>query len=312
MLVAITICTKQRPVLLSAALASLVRLQTPKGVTIKVVVIENDTAEHSRKIVEEFASALDIYYFLETEPGLSPARNRCIKEALQLGADWIASTDDDAEVHSGWISAFVDASSRHPQTLAFMGRSRFLYPTRLPEWFPAPNSTPIATGTIASLYSTSNAFYCRDVFAADGLDMRFDMDFRFSGGEDTEFFTRLRLKHGPIMWVEEALVFEVVVAERNSVRWRFSRALRDGKNLGRIYVKHFGKVAGTFSSLHTAYRLVVFGLLKLLRGGATMLVNDQLGLKLAYQGLNDLVFTAGLLMSNFTTPPTPYRKIHGH
>ncbi len=311
MIVAITICTRQRPVLLAAALESLTRLCVPQDVVLQVIVVENDVEARSKDIVTSFADRLNISHHLESEPGLSPARNRCIEEALKVDALWIASTDDDAEVHPNWIAAYLDATSYYPRALAFMGRSRFLYPLDMPEWYPVPDSKPMQTGSTAWLYSTSNAFYNRAVVASDGLNLRFDNDFRFSGSEDTDFFSRLRIIQGPILWVEEALVFEEVIQERNSLKWRFKRMLRDGNNLGRIKLKHNGNVAGALAIIQFVLKMMGYGILKTVKGGIILVFNELEGMKLLAFGLADFVFAAGVFSAFFMTPPVPYKKTDG-
>ena len=71
---------------------------------------------------------------------------------------------------------------------------------------------------------TGNAFLPRELFE----QVRFDPAFGLSGGEDLDLFSRLRASGVRFSWCDEAVVTELVPAERHRLVWLSSRAFRGG------------------------------------------------------------------------------------
>ena len=80
---------------------------------------------------------------------------------------------------------------------------------------------------------------------ADGLALRFDEAMRFTGGSDSDFFSRAVARGAIIRWVDEAVVKEIVPEERLSLRWNLERARRSGANKVYIDEQREGRGAAT-------------------------------------------------------------------
>jgi len=63
-----------------------------------------------------------------------------------------------------------------------------------------------------------------------GIKDPFGRHFGRPGGEDTYFLSQLAEAAGEPLWCDEAVVYEVVPADRASVRWLLLRHLRFGRN----------------------------------------------------------------------------------
>lgn len=99
----IIICTYNRSKSLSTALNSLNSLNLPDNFQWEVIVVDNNSIDNTKEVVNEFIenSKLNLRYVKETQQGLSHARNKGIKESK---GKYIAFTDDDAIVDSQWIA----------------------------------------------------------------------------------------------------------------------------------------------------------------------------------------------------------------
>jgi len=96
----VVICTRDRPAMLAACLASLAAQESPAG---QVIVIDNSADANARAAAE---SSPGVTYVHEPRQGLSVARNAGL--AAAQGA-FIAFTDDDVELKGDWCSQIVRA-----------------------------------------------------------------------------------------------------------------------------------------------------------------------------------------------------------
>lgn len=93
----VIVCTHDRPERLRTCLASLAAQDVPP---METIVVDNDPASgRTQPVVASFAGA---HYVAEPRPGLSIARNTGLHRAR---GDIVAFTDDDVQVHRGWLRA---------------------------------------------------------------------------------------------------------------------------------------------------------------------------------------------------------------
>lgn len=76
--------------------------KTPKDISYEVLIIDNNSNDKTREVVEKFKTKYPgiFRYIFEKNQGLSYARNRGIKEAK---GEIVAFTDDDVLVESEWL-----------------------------------------------------------------------------------------------------------------------------------------------------------------------------------------------------------------
>ncbi len=312
MKIAVTICTRRRPTQLDAALRALSAVKIPKGSEVFAIVIENDDTENVRELVERWSRNIAVHYFLESEQGISAARNRALDAALQLGADWVATCDDDGEMERDCLVNYILTTQKFPSSRLFVGRTRYIYPESMPLWYPRIDGRPIETGKRPNIISTANSFFHRDIIARDCLNLRFDLGFGLSGGEDLEFFFRARKLAGPIIWVEEAVVFEKLIESRANIGFYLRRQVRNGQNVARVLRKNRHPGVAFLSIVHTVYRYLVRGLALVLVGGVQLLVNETAGLTRVFAGFAHFSSATGMVSSYFRPSIQWYKKTDGH
>jgi succinoglycan biosynthesis protein ExoM len=242
--IAVAITTRRRPVMLGECLLSMLRLKIPDA-TVSLIVVENDDKNCSADIVDSFRqrTPFPLHYVLETTSGIPFARNRAIEEALNLQADWLVFLDDDETVDPDWLVELLISAKKY-QADVVHGRVIYQYPED-DKWAHLSEKNFIyqhrQDGKSVHSAATNNVIISARLFRQDGLELRFDNALKFSGGSDTDFFNRARIKGARLVYGAKAIVYETVPIERCSLAWLFSRDARiaatsvymDKKNIGR-------------------------------------------------------------------------------
>jgi GT2 family glycosyltransferase len=133
-----------------------------------------------------------------------------------------------------------------------------------------------ATGRVDMIEGSGNIIVRRACF--EGLAKPcFDPAFALSGGEDRDFFERLRRQGRRFAWCDEAVVHAWVPASRANLRWALSRAYRVGNSDMRVFLKHKNSLAMRMREMaKIAGALLLFPLLFVILGFASNRAVDAL------------------------------------
>jgi glycosyltransferase involved in cell wall biosynthesis len=131
----IVIATYNRADVLKDTLDSLSRLQA--GATWEVVVVDNNSPDHTRQIVEAAAPSypVPLRYAFEREQGRSAALNCAFRVAA---GDIIVTTDDDVRVEPDWLNR-IEAGLEAHRCDYVGGRVVPLWDGERPRWLPETN-----------------------------------------------------------------------------------------------------------------------------------------------------------------------------
>jgi len=138
--VSVVLCTYNRSHLLTPALDALLR-QGPDTPPYEVIVVDNNSADATRQVVEPFIASGIVRYAFEPSQGLSHARNHGLSIAR---ADLIAFTDDDVRVTSTWIRSIVDTFAEHPDLDMVGGKVEPIWGDAPPPWLTESGDAPLA------------------------------------------------------------------------------------------------------------------------------------------------------------------------
>ncbi len=236
----VCVATYKRPLLLGQLLLSLSAQRLPQGVSVRVIVVDNDSRGSALKSVSSFAAknaGLPVTYVAEPAQGISFARNRALSLA---SAEWLAFIDDDERADPEWIARLLAAANRYSAEVVF-GPVRAILPAGCPGWVRAGRffeRPRYATGTPLPFGATNNALLKSDVVRR--FDARFSVEYAHSGGEDTDFFASLGRNGVRMIWCDEAAVSEEVPPERATLHWLLKRHFRSGQAFARIFVPRLG------------------------------------------------------------------------
>ena len=132
-MITLIICTYNREKYIGPLLDSIAKNDYPTT-DYEIVLVDNNCTDNTRGVCEQFAaghSEIKLRYVVETEQGLSAARNKGIKEAK---GDIIIYVDDDALVDADYIRIYAEHFASHPETMAAGGPIEPLYETEEPKW----------------------------------------------------------------------------------------------------------------------------------------------------------------------------------
>jgi succinoglycan biosynthesis protein ExoM len=230
--VIIAIPAFKRPKSLGRLLDAIARLKTDAGIA--VLVADNDAQAH-----QGFDLCLrraptyrwPLKAVIEETRGIAQARNRLMAEALQSNAEFIAMIDDDEWPQEDWIAQLLDAR-RAFDADAVQGSVIFA----------AAGASPVpdirhATGPVAMPQGAGNLLLHRRAVETMTAPW-FDPDFALTGGEDFDFFMRMKRAGCRFAWSDEARAFGEVPAIRAQLCWVLRRAYSNGNSDMRVILKH--------------------------------------------------------------------------
>ena len=132
-MLSIIICTYNREKYIGPLLDSISKNDYPTS-DYEIILVDNNCTDNTRGVCEQFVAThpeIRLRYVVETEQGLSAARNKGIKEAK---GEVIIYVDDDALVDTDYIRIYAEHFAAHPETMAAGGPIEPLYETQEPSW----------------------------------------------------------------------------------------------------------------------------------------------------------------------------------
>lgn len=127
------ICTYNRRQYIVQCLNSIAAQTLDKNLY-ELIVVDNNSTDDTPQLVKKFAADnpnVPLKYVVETEQGLSAARNRGIKEAQ---FDIVNYTDDDAVMTPQYLETLFNYMSQHPDVMGMGGKIIAHYENKRPNW----------------------------------------------------------------------------------------------------------------------------------------------------------------------------------
>lgn len=230
---AVAVLTYKRPVDIAEALPQLAAQAvsvSSRFDRVEVIVVDNDPAESARELVESFAltAEVPVRYCPEPVSGITAARNRALAEGA--GSDILVFIDDDERPSPEWLVDLVATFDRG-DAVAVVGPVISRFDVQPDPWIEAGEffrRRRMPTGTPVSVAATNNLLL--DLRTVRRIGLVFDPVFGHAGGEDTMFTRTLHERGGRLVWCDEAIVWDVVPAERTTRSWVVRRAFSSGNS----------------------------------------------------------------------------------
>ncbi|MEE2565254.1 glycosyltransferase family 2 protein [Hyphobacterium marinum] len=228
--VSIIIPTFRRPGGLSKAAYSVIGQANPCGLSLELLIVDNDPAGSARERSQAIAAdaPFPVHYVHMPEPGVANARNAGVAAS---SAPLIAFLDDDEEAPRTWLCELVGAQRFHGADAVF-GPVR----ARVPEDVRAHRDYyaeffsrfgPEESGPIADYYGCGNSLVRRA--ALPNAEAPFAVERNAIGGEDDLLFGQMKAAHARFVWCEEAWVWEDPSLSRASLKYTLRRAFAYGQ-----------------------------------------------------------------------------------
>lgn len=249
MKVSVIVCTYNRSESLAKALASIARSEVPDAIEWEVLVVDNNSGDRTKEVVEEFCHRYPsrFRYVFEPRQGKSNALNTGIREAK---GDILAFTDDDVTVEPTWL-ANLTLPLRDDKWAGVGGR---VLPDRnftLPPWIPKEGRYPLGPLAMFDLGPRAlelveppfgnNMAFRRKAFEEHG-GFRSDLgpcpgsEIR---GEDTEFGQKVLAAGKRLCYAPSAVVYHAVpesrVRKEYFLTWWFDKARSEIRESGHVY-----------------------------------------------------------------------------
>src|ERR1041385_106385 len=221
--VTVAIPTYRRPRSLARLLEALERLQTSARVS--VLVADNDASGREGfalcSALRERGYRWPLEAIIAPERGIAQVRNALTEQILAHSRpDFIAMLDDDEWPEPRWLDAFLEVQAL---TGADALHGAVVRDFEIPPARAAVACHGIAplrhrSGPVPMIQSTSNVLVRRECFECLAAPC-FDPAFALSGGEDRDFFERLRRQGRRFAWADEAVGHSWVPAPRTGLGW---------------------------------------------------------------------------------------------
>jgi glycosyltransferase involved in cell wall biosynthesis len=223
------VCTYNREKYLGKALESLAA-QTLSPGFFEVVIINNNSTDNTERICSAFHekySNIPYKYFIETNQGLSYARNRGIKESA---AALVTFIDDDAWLDKNFLKEVVGFMESRKEAVSVGGTILLDYEDKEPVW---------QTKYLASLFGYFKYSYKTEAFRKTDYPRGSNMTFRktifeqigdfntelgriglnLSGGEEKDIYQRIYAKNLPVYNLPNAIVYHAVPVSRTKIEF---------------------------------------------------------------------------------------------
>lgn len=240
----VIVCTHNRCKSLPRTLESILRQTLPETVEWEVLVVDNNSKDETRKVVEEFQMKYPgrFRYVFEGHQGVSYARNTGIRNAL---GEIIVFIDDDETAAEGWLRN-ITGNLRNGQWMGAGGPVVSKWDCPVPRWLEVKNSFTMGPISAFDFQPAkdgdpelteppigANMAFKKAAFERLG-GFRTDlgrMGNLLLANEDTEFGRRLMASGYQMVWEPGAVLYHPVEKDRVSKgyfrRWWFNKGRSD-------------------------------------------------------------------------------------
>ncbi len=221
-MLSIIICTYNRDKYIYNVLKSLAE-NTLSRKEYEIVLINNNSTDHTETECKRFTnrfSDIQFSYYVESEQGLSYARNRGIKEAK---GDILIYVDDDALVNRDYLKTYADFFEQNPTIAAAGGPILPIYEEgKEPQWI-SHYTRRLITGKLyfgnkmkkfprKEYPGGGNAAYRKEVFDEVGL---FNVELgrkgnSLMGAEEKDIFDKMTHKNMCFFYLPQAILYHLI------------------------------------------------------------------------------------------------------
>jgi GT2 family glycosyltransferase len=258
--VTVAIPTFRRPRGLQRLLEALAQLDTTASVT--VLVADNDAEKHEGfdlcEVLRSQGYRWPLRAVIVPERGIAAVRNALVENALaDAKCEFVAMLDDDEWPEPHWLTALL-AEQTKTRAEAMQGSILFVFEDKPAAWmrsFDGISDIRHASGSVDMLQGAGNILVKRTALERLARPW-FDPAFALGGGEDFDFFMRLRQSGATFAWSDEAVAHSSVPDTRITMGWALRRAYSIGNSDMRVFLKYrptpaahaaeLAKIAGAF------------------------------------------------------------------
>ncbi|OWK43713.1 glycosyltransferase [Fimbriiglobus ruber] len=222
--VTVAICTWNRADLLDQTLAHFRGLSVPAGVTWELLVVDNNSTDHTPAVLVKYADQFPLRALHEAKQGHSHARNKAVAEARGRLLLW---TDDDVLVDANWMAEYLRAADTFPDAPFFGGLVRPWFEKPPPAWVTRHLKRISYCWALVDLGPTVRPFAKDEYPVGANLGFRTDVlrqhpfdpmygrvGTRLTSGDEARVIDQIRAAGSEGVWVGSAVVDHFLPAAR--------------------------------------------------------------------------------------------------
>jgi succinoglycan biosynthesis protein ExoM len=231
--ISISICTRERPVMLTNLLKSFEALKPLEGVEVEIDIVENHTEKDLETLIHKLAPSLPFKVIHHWEPklGIPIARNHGLRAAKAAGATHIIFIDDDERVDELWLRELWSAYLQYSEDTVILGTVISAFESSENQHLHHMLQRKLRpTGYALDTCATNNVIVHIDTL--DQHQLQFDESRPLAGGTDSKLFRKAHSLNIPMFYSAEAIVYEDIPAVRVNMRWISRRNFRVGLTYG--------------------------------------------------------------------------------
>jgi glycosyltransferase involved in cell wall biosynthesis len=267
----VIIPTYNRQDLLPSALNSLLAAEIPPGLETGITVVDNNSTDGTRKVIESFAarSGGRVRYCFERQQGRSHALNAGVNAT---SGDLVGVIDDVEELDAQWFKVAFEAFAT--RDVDFIGGPYVpQWSITPPAWLPPEYGSVVGwvnggdeevpfDENYGGILMGGNAVFKREVLLKVGLYTTWlgRTDKGLLSGEDEELYNRLLASGAKGMYLPSLKIYHHVPAERLTRKYFRSWCFWRGVSLGLLERKRKQPVAYLFGLPRWQYRSAARGL----------------------------------------------------
>lgn len=196
---------------------------------LSLIIADNDVEPTAKIIVDQWDEnniwKIPVKYLHAPYRNISIARNACLQNS---GADYLVFIDDDEVATGAWLHNIVKKAIETNADAVF-GPVLATFPPTTPQWMidiDLHSTIPVFFNNQIKSGYTGNTLL--NMNSEKIKNRSFDLSKGKTGGEDTDFFSKLYLDGGTLEFAASAIVHEPVIAERATFEWLKNRRFRVG------------------------------------------------------------------------------------
>lgn len=239
--ISICIATYKRDDLLRELLQSLSKIILPDQINIETIIVDNDKDGTAQMVVSEFADEvkLNIRYFIQPIKNISLARNTALQNA---GGELIAFIDDDETADEKWLYNLYNCLKNYNSDGVF-GLVVPRFEEGINDKFKKRGyffSNMGVTGSEAKYMFAGSVLFKSELVKKNKIF--FDPEYGITGGEDADFFNRLKQRGAKFINCREAISYEFISKYRTTNKFFLIRNIRGGQTYARNFIKYKGEI----------------------------------------------------------------------